>query len=187
LASNLARFPALTPDHPRRRSRLLRQLRIRLQGLLSEGDLMAAISEGHNTSFETLERWVYRSLFHSSWSAIKDNAPIEGVALVPFDSLIASAIASPLGMWCLRAEYKSKGDAEWDTNIVSFEAPWFRDCPRLLGDVVSELQQHGNALMCCESEWLAKGLQLASRFKGSRSRRLWVSLYNDRGLRVAGG
>jgi hypothetical protein len=52
-------------------------------------------------------------------------------------------------MECLRAEYKSKGDAEWDTNIISCEAPWFRDCPRLLGDVVSELQQHGNALMCC--------------------------------------
>ena len=67
------------------------------------------------------------------------------------------------------------------------EAPWFRDCPRLLGDVVAELQQHGNALICCESERLAKGLHLASRCKDSRSRRLWGSLYNDRGLRVAGG
>jgi len=153
---------------------------------MPEEKLADAIEEARFANIATVELWTYRSLFNTTWEAIKGRAPIEGIALVPLDSIICAAIAFPLGMWCLRAEYKARNDDEWDTNIIASEAPWLRDCPRLLGDLVWELQRHGNALICCESARLAQGLHLASRQAGRR-RRFWVSLYSDRGLRMAGG
>jgi hypothetical protein len=93
-------------------------------------------------------------------------------------------------MWCVRAFYfRPRFDDEFDTNILTSEAPWLHDCFGIVGGLVRELQTHKSALLSCDSEDLARGLFLASRPEPptKRRRRLSVQLYNDRGHCVASG
>jgi hypothetical protein len=176
---------------PRRHARLVRTLLQRLEGRLSEIEIAQAAADMAKATEKELETWTYRALFHPRWSSIvSSNSTLSGIELIRFDFLIFSAIQHPLEMWCLRILYPNpKRDDEWDTNLVLSEAPWLRDCFGMVDGLVEELQVHRSALLCCQSEDLARGLFLASQPPacGRRRRRMAVQLYSSKGHCVACG
>lgn len=113
---------------------------------------------------------------------------VSGVDVIRFDGLISCAIAAPLRMWCLRLFLSTTGDDEGDLQTLLCEAPWLRDCLDLAGVIVEELQDHGSALLACDTEALARGLVEASRpQRRARTGRLYVQLYDPSGLSVGQG
>ncbi len=126
---------------------------------------------------ELVQIWALRAHYQSSWEAVLDGRPLVGVRVVSIRELFAAAIGNPLGTWCLRAYYASKGDDLRDVETIRGAAPWLRDDIYLVAGLQEDLRRHRAALLSCETESLARGLRATVTSK-------WLSftLYKPNGF-----
>jgi hypothetical protein len=136
----------------------------------------AAESLAAAASSEQIQLWTRRAHYQPSWEAVLEGPPLRGIKLVSLEDLFVAAIGNPLETWCLRAYFTSRGDDLRDTETILWEAPWLRENSALVGGLIADLQSYRTALLSCESESLARGLQAAVT-----SERLWFMLYNPAG------
>jgi hypothetical protein len=127
-------------------------------------------------SWQEIHLWTRRAHYQPTWEAVLEGHPLRGVRLVRLEDLFAAAIGNPLETWCLRAYFTSRGDELRDTETILWEAPWLRENSTLVGGLIGDLQSYRTALLSCESESLARGLQAAVS-----SEWLWFTLYNPAG------
>jgi hypothetical protein len=116
-------------------------------------------------SLERVQRWALRAHYQPSWEAVLDGRPLVGVRVVSFQDLVAAAIGNPLETWCLRAYYASRGDDLEDTERIQWAALWLRENFHLVGGLQADLRYHRAALLSCETEGLARGLQATVKSK----------------------
>ncbi len=124
----------------------------------TESSLLAA-EAATAASPELVQIWALRAHYQPSWEAVLDGRPLIGVRVVGIRELFAAAIGNPLETWCLRAYYSSKGDDLRDVETIQAAAPWLRDNIALVAGLQEDLRRHRAALLSCESESLARGLQ----------------------------
>jgi hypothetical protein len=108
---------------------------------------------------ELVQKWALRAHYQPSWEAVFDGRPLIGVRVVTVCELFAAAIGNPLETWCLRAYYASRGDDLRDVETIQGAAPWLRENIALVAGLQDDLRRHRAALLSCESESLARGLQ----------------------------
>jgi hypothetical protein len=133
-----------------------------------------------SASLEQIETWVLRAHYQPCWEAVLDGRPLVGVRVVRIRDLFSAAIGNPLETWCLRAYYISRGDELKDTETIQWAALWLRENFILVGGLQEDLQYHRAALLSCESEGLARGLQVTVT-----SKRLSFTLYKPDGFETS--
>jgi hypothetical protein len=121
--------------------------------------VLPAAEAAATASPELVQKWVLRAHYQPCWEAVFDGRPLAGVRVVSIEELFAAAIGNPLETWCLRAHYASKGDDLRDTEVIQGAAPWLREDLHLVAGLQEDLRRHRAALLSCESERLARGLQ----------------------------
>jgi hypothetical protein len=136
-----------------------------------------AAEEAASASLERVQTWALRAHYQPSWEAVLDGRPLVGVRVVSFGDLLAAAIGNPLETWCLRAYYASRGDDLEDTVRIQWAALWLRENFHLVGGLQADLRYHRAALLSCETEGLARGLQATVKSKW-----LTFTLYKPNGF-----